>query len=263
MSDPRRMLEVAGTDDLALELLRAGRAEEPSARARQRAMVAAGVASAATATTMAAVTSAAAAEASLPPVAAKAGASVAGLVVKWIGIAAVGGLGLWGAWQLSAPEPSASALSHGLTRPLEDVDLVTPIAELGTPTPSPEAEPSRDRDQPGEVETGEHPVPVAEPVPLAVAGTPKRSGHLVEEVAAIDRARTAMSDDPEAALAELEAYRRDFAGGALAQEAEVLRIESLARSGRADQAREAATVFLAAHPDSPLAARVRAVSATP
>ena len=79
----------------------------------------------------------------------------------------------------------------------------------------------------------------------------------------IHRRAGAIDEDPEEALAELEAYRRKFSGGALAQEAEVLRIESLARSGRDDQARQAATAFLRAHPDSPLAARVQTVLAAP
>lgn len=255
MSDPRRMLEAAGTDELAVELLRAGRAEEPSSRARRRAMTAAGAASAAAAT-MAAATTAAAADASLPPVAAKAGVSAAGLVVKWIGIAAVGGLGLWGAWQLAEPPSPSGSLVVALTTPIADLDEV---AGVDRTTRSAEAMGPPVREAP------ESP-PVQEDVPTAarsapVAAAPRHRGELVDEVAAIDRARTAMDEDPEAALAELEAYRREFAGGALAQEAEVLRIESLARSGRADQARQAASAFLTSHPRSPLATRVRTVLA--
>jgi hypothetical protein len=60
------------------------------------------------------------------------------------------------------------------------------------------------------------------------------------------------------AIAALDAQSALYAGGALGEEREVARIEALCALGRADDAREAGTSFLSAHPRSILAARVRA-----
>ena len=51
-----------------------------------------------------------------------------------------------------------------------------------------------------------------------------------KKVAALDKARKAMDEDPDAALAALEDYDKGFKGGVLSQEAEVLKIEALARA---------------------------------
>jgi outer membrane protein assembly factor BamD (BamD/ComL family) len=80
---------------------------------------------------------------------------------------------------------------------------------------------------------------------------------LVAEVEALDEARRALSSDPEAALAAIDAYHSRFEGGALGHEATVLRIEALVRAGQSERARAAGAAFLARHPSSPLAQRVR------
>ncbi|HHH27557.1 MAG TPA: hypothetical protein ENK57_04290 [Polyangiaceae bacterium] len=267
MNDPRRMLEGAAADELEIELLRAGKSEEPSSRARERAMAAAGLTSAVAASSLAA---AVATEASLPPAAAKVGASAAGLVVKWVGLAALGGIGLWGAWKVAEPVPSFGVASAGLSDSFAAAADRAVVDGSSAVAPAPDArdddaqqngeQDAQSQERAAESEADEAPVEQSTPRPVAVA--PRASG-LVQEVEAIDRARAALKDDPEAALVELEAYRRDFSGGILAQEAEVLRIESLARAGRAEQAQRAATAFLATHPDSPLASRVRAALAAP
>jgi outer membrane protein assembly factor BamD (BamD/ComL family) len=61
------------------------------------------------------------------------------------------------------------------------------------------------------------------------------------------------------AIEILDRYRRDFPDGRLALEADVLRIESLFRVGRASAAIGLANKFLAKNPHSPLANRVRAM----
>ncbi|MCC6554624.1 MAG: outer membrane protein assembly factor BamD, partial [Polyangiaceae bacterium] len=63
-----------------------------------------------------------------------------------------------------------------------------------------------------------------------------------------------------AALAALDAYSARFPGGRLALEAEVLRIEALAGSGEASAATALARAFLAAHPASPYANRLRPIA---
>ncbi|MBW2525835.1 MAG: tetratricopeptide repeat protein, partial [Deltaproteobacteria bacterium] len=82
------------------------------------------------------------------------------------------------------------------------------------------------------------------------------------EVRALDRARSAMqSGRPDDALRALEQYEREFSGGALAPEARVMRIDALRRAGRTAQAEAMGRDFLARHPDSPHARRVRSLIA--
>jgi hypothetical protein len=82
---------------------------------------------------------------------------------------------------------------------------------------------------------------------------------LAEEVASLDRARTALAaGGPAAALSELNRHEKEFPRGALAVEAMVLRIEALSRSNRA-AAVSLASGFLKAHPQSPYSARIRSL----
>jgi hypothetical protein len=81
---------------------------------------------------------------------------------------------------------------------------------------------------------------------------------LARELASIDAARTALArGDASGALARLDGYARTFPRGRLDLEAEVLRIDALAESGRTDTARAHAREFLRRHPNSVLAAHVR------
>jgi outer membrane protein assembly factor BamD (BamD/ComL family) len=81
------------------------------------------------------------------------------------------------------------------------------------------------------------------------------------EISAVDTARTALrAGDAAGALAELDRYEGKFGrSGSLAPEAAVLRIEALLVRGDRARAKALADAFLAAHPKSPLAARVRAL----
>jgi hypothetical protein len=86
-----------------------------------------------------------------------------------------------------------------------------------------------------------------------------RETMLTEELGALDRARVALAGgDARHALDELETYDRRFPSGRLQLEAEVLRIDALAKVGRKDAARSRAEAFLRRHPNSVLTARVRA-----
>jgi len=83
---------------------------------------------------------------------------------------------------------------------------------------------------------------------------------LTEELGALDRARLALAKgDARRALDGLDGYDRRFPSGRLQLEAEVLRIDALARLGRKDAARQHAEAFLRKHPNSVLATRVRAI----
>jgi hypothetical protein len=81
---------------------------------------------------------------------------------------------------------------------------------------------------------------------------------LSRELASIDGARAALArGDADGAIARLDHYARTFPRGRLDLEAEVLRIDALAESGRADASRAHARDFLRRHPNSVLAAHVR------
>lgn len=64
---------------------------------------------------------------------------------------------------------------------------------------------------------------------------------------------------PAEALKLADAGQQRFAGGLFSIEREFLAIQSLARLGRAADARRRGEQFIAAHPSSPYADRVRAV----
>lgn len=102
---------------------------------------------------------------------------------------------------------------------------------------------------------------MAAPAPRARAasGSSNADAHLRDELVAIDRARQALvAGDASAALTTLERYAKAHPHGRLEIEAEVLRIDALARSGRDDLARPRALAFLKNHPHNVLAPRVRA-----
>ena len=95
--------------------------------------------------------------------------------------------------------------------------------------------------------------------PVVLPADPVARASLTRELAALDRARLTLAHgDARGALGQLEAYQRSFPRGRLAVEAEVLRIDALAKIGRAVEARQHAQSFLRLHPNSVLATRVRA-----
>jgi RNA polymerase sigma-70 factor, ECF subfamily len=106
------------------------------------------------------------------------------------------------------------------------------------------------------------PSPQAVPLPTSRSNKPASAAALQLELAQLDAARARLAaggaDD---ALALLAAYDRSSPRGVLGLEAEVLRIDALSRSGRGAQARARAQAFLARHPTSVLAARVRRIVA--
>ena len=94
---------------------------------------------------------------------------------------------------------------------------------------------------------------------VAPAAASRAAALLTEELGALDHARLSLANgDARRALEELEAYDRRYPQGRLQIEAEVLRIDALAKVGRKDVARQRAEAFLRHHPNSVLATRVRA-----
>jgi len=100
---------------------------------------------------------------------------------------------------------------------------------------------------------------VAERAPAPAAAATPAAALLTEELGALDHARVALvNGEGRRTLDELDAYDRRFPSGRLQIEAEVLRIDALAKLGRKDAARQRAEAFLRRYPNSVLATRVRA-----
>jgi outer membrane protein assembly factor BamD (BamD/ComL family) len=88
---------------------------------------------------------------------------------------------------------------------------------------------------------------------------PSSASALSAELSALDTARSALaSGNPSSALSDLDQYAHQFPHGKLGLEAEVLRIDALAKSGQSAAAKKRAQAFMKRHPDSVLASRVRA-----
>jgi hypothetical protein len=98
----------------------------------------------------------------------------------------------------------------------------------------------------------------AEPSPVESAAPPRAPATLSEEVAALDRARSALGGgDASTALRALDDYDHVLHGTRLSEEATLLRVEALSRSGQAAAASRLAQAFIRANPGSPLAERAR------
>jgi hypothetical protein len=93
---------------------------------------------------------------------------------------------------------------------------------------------------------------------IAPPKSPPPEPSLTAEVAALDEARRALSEgDPERALKQVDDYERVLRGSRLKDEATILRIEALERSGRKEAAAKLAAEFVANNPNSPLVDRAR------
>jgi outer membrane protein assembly factor BamD (BamD/ComL family) len=80
------------------------------------------------------------------------------------------------------------------------------------------------------------------------------------ELRALDQVRASLaSGDFMGALSLLDAYFQSFRHGRLHPEAEILRIDALARCGQTDAARSHAEEFLRRHPKSVHAARLQSI----
>jgi outer membrane lipoprotein YfiO len=245
-----------GKSDFERRLLRAYQHEGPSDEARGKVLAIVGVGSALGA-------SAAASTASATP---KIVSAFAASLGKWIsaGALVVAATGLAaGGYVLVNPPPegatntapaaaSASAVVSPPPRARAPVSTATSI-----PTIAPvEAVPTSD----APVARSLVAPPRAEAASVARPAAPADPLLLGDQVAAIDRAREALSSgDATRALAALEAYEKSFPNGTLNQEATALRIEALLKMGNRAAAAALADSFLAAHPTSPYASRIRSL----
>jgi len=240
MSDP---LLDPRDHELEAELLRAGREVQMSAAAQARVLASLGIAAGGVALAGKAAASAGGTFAKLSSlVSGKAALVAAGLV-------SVGAVGS-GVWYASAtsPEPVAPRVVEAPAVPVTEAKTERSEAPEEAEPATPEVEP-----------------PVRAPVKARRAAAPapertqvERRPGLGDELAVVESASRALrSGNPQAALGRLAEYRQRFPRGKLALEAQVLRIEALARAGRTSEAQRLARGFVKRYPNSPVAARIR------
>ncbi|WP_437332395.1 hypothetical protein [Sorangium sp. So ce394] len=254
MSEPRRLLEESDSP-LERALLSAGASYQTSPETRAKTLAALGIAGAAALSASvaapAAVSAAGTAVAS-SSVAVKLGWTKILVALSTVGVLAgiPAGYLAWRGYQ--APELVAVHRFGGaLAGPVERA--AARPAPVAAPAPAP----------PAEAEPEEIPAPVRAGSSGGAASRvdPKpasSSAALKAELSALDAARSTLaSGNAQGALTLLDAYSKEHPRGRLGLEAEVLRIDALAKSGRLDAASQRAKAFLQRHPNSVLASRVR------
>ncbi|HEX3777931.1 MAG TPA: outer membrane protein assembly factor BamD [Polyangiaceae bacterium] len=250
MKDLTRLLDEQGTDPLEADLLRLAKNEGPSGESRRRILAGLGVAVAAgtvSQSSSAAASSAAASSPSAPKLASRA-------ALKWsiTGVAAVGAA--VAAFLLLRPHAPKTEPAPQITPPA--VFEAAPIApSVATPST---AEPAPNSDSAQVTKLEDLPtLPDSSATDSSHAAPASSAPSLADEVAAIKSAKSALAAGNAAdSLQKLDAYRKNFPHGRLTQEASVVRIEALLKSGNQVAANAAADRFLAAHADSPYAARI-------
>jgi hypothetical protein len=260
------------------DLVRAARADRPGSKAMQRAVVALGLGAATVAAAATATGSAAAAA-----TAAVAGKS-AGVGLSALSIVKAAAVGVAVGAVVLGTAASTGMLSRGPEAPTEAAAVSAGVApeghahrpKSGTAEANRNEAIEQDHDEPAQANpalpaagarpnAGSNRPAVASPVdglqsPAGQARAPSGEATLADEVRMLEAAKSEISAGrPGVAVEILDRYRRSFPNGRLALEADVLRIESLFRTGRASTAIGLANKFLAANPQSTLAGRVRAM----
>jgi hypothetical protein len=180
------------------------------------------------------------------------GAGAAGIAVLLIGA------GAWLAWQ-ATEAPATSAVPAPVTAPAPD-PVAGPVAApepVPDPIPEPVAVPVPPPEPTPVPEPVLEPATAPEPDPGRAGPDPDPDSDLAREMAMLAEARRALESDPARALALAERGRREFPRSLFAEERAAIRILALAAQDRDAQARRLGEAFLAEHPSSPFAARVR------
>jgi hypothetical protein len=168
------------------------------------------------------------------------------IAISSLGAAAVVPAGYY-VWQHARPEAATPAVVPAAPAPKAEVRAAAPQAAREEPAPEPVVAP----------ELPQAEAPSAPPAPRIDSRSVSQSA-LAAELAALDAVRGKLrAGDATGALALLDEYSRTYPRGRLALEAEVLRIDALAKSGQSSAASRRAEAFLRRHPNSVLASRVR------
>ena len=177
---------------------------------------------------------------------------------RWLAVAAlVGALALF--VSRSRRDPSVAILPVSSAKHAHGNETAVPPSPTEMASVPPAPSPVRDAAVPEKsVLRRGTPRPVRETRPEPSAEPPRPAPSLVEEVTALDRARSALAQgDTAGALQSLDDYDQVLHGVRLREEATLLRIELLAKSGHTAEARAMAARFVADNPGSSLAERAR------
>jgi len=189
-------------------------------------------------------------------------------VLRWLSLGALGGGIVTAALMTVLSGRGVPAAGGGPTSAATATATASPLARP-TATHGDVAVPAVDAAR--TPKTGAAPAPNAHESapqrPSALAARPARAqgptapdvaSSLAAEIALLDDARRAQSAGQfELALTILGRYQREHPHGVLRRESDVLKLETLAKSGEHDEAERLARRFLEAFPDDPHAAHVR------
>jgi len=270
MTDPERISK--RSRGLAAQLLQAGAEEQPAEASVQQTLAALGVSAALVTTTTAAAGAAAGTAKATSALSAGAGAAGLGataasgtvkavsaaLLVKWIGIGVVGGIGLAGAAAIVTEPATKSPVSHAAV----SAPVQSPAARLSVaPAPAVLAVPTAVVETPA-VDVMPSPTAAVSHLSLGERGTAAPAlevgAPLAAEVAYVDHARALLAaGQVEPGLVLLRSYEREFPEARLLPEVLFLQLETCARLGRQSEARAAAQRLLDGFPKSPHASRAR------
>jgi hypothetical protein len=276
MNAPVRLLE-SSRNPRARRLLQAGLGERPRPAALRSTALVLGISTTALAVSTTATASAgAAATIAASPLM---GPSLAVIATKWLTIGTFCGLALAGS--AAAVSDLTSATGTGRPRPLQQatrqpVHGLRPVSSSVMPA-LPSATSEAAHVQPERLSQSTPAAPRAEkrarsPESRAVVTTPALPASarlpdgqsLSKEIALIDGARRALSTgDAATTLRQLDEYTAAPRTGTLDREAQLLRIDALARSGQRAAALELAEHYLTSYPNDPHAARLRTLTAAP
>ncbi len=246
MTEPKRLLE-SSSNELERAVLRAGKSYGATDSARRATLTALGIGGAST----------------LIASGAKAGWSLKHWLLSGVAGAAVIGSAAVGVTWISDDETTAADSSASqpavVTTPVEVVEQEAPVDERGEKRETPSVEPqvfaAPATDSPSDEKASEPKKPTVSSTPAARADS---SDGIAAELRSLDRARQALSTGNAArALSMLDAHAKEYPRGSLSLEAEVLRIQALARMGQRQAASSRAKAFLRRHPGSVFSSRVR------
>jgi hypothetical protein len=163
---------------------------------------------------------------------------------RWLAVG-IAGIALLGGWMFRAPKVATERVAPAQTTVVAVAPAASEPASL-VPSPAP-------------VETI-LPPPAASPV--AADKRREAADDLGAQLAIIDAARGLLAQGTARdALARLHEYDVRYPGGALALEATALRVEALLRAGDRTKGQALGERFVARHPNSPYAARIRSLLA--
>jgi len=186
-----------------------------------------------------------------PPPVAPPRASLA--IMKWVGLAVlvVGGAAFVRS-MLATPSSDPRATSSA-----EPSTSIVALPSASSSAPSP-IEPVPSSAPPAPLAAASSPVRAPAASASAIASSPPKPLSLRAELELLDAIRADLAGgNSTSALAKLDRYDREFQGGALADEAAVLRVEALLAHGDQARAEAFATRFLATHRGTPYESRIR------